>query len=304
MSNYFDNKELFLQPKTNQYGSHMIMSNVMKESKIKYINFDTRFRDEYNYNAVSNYNITLPQRLNEVHNISITNVEIPNTFFNISGNLGNNSFKITSGATVKTITVPDGYYSQATLKTAITNAITAAGFPASGAGSLAFDIVGNYSSFAPTALTATINFDVDPSGNFNKYNFKSRLGWLLGFRNQSYTFSSKITSECFVDLTGSRYLYLVVDEFSAGNQSSFVSPLPTSLINKNILGRISLDPQSYPYLSVIPANCGNGLLLSDTRSYSGKVNLQKINVQLINEYGIVMNLNGADFSFCLRVEHE
>jgi len=303
MSNYFDNKELFLQPKTNQYGSHMIMSNVMKESKIKYINIDTRFRDEYNYNAVSNYNITLPQRLNEVHNISITNVEIPNTFFNISGNLGNNSFKITSGATVKTITVADGYYNQTTLKTAINNAITAAGSPFS-SGGVAFDIVGNYSSFAPTALTATINFDVDPSGNFNKYNFKSRLGWLLGFRNQSYTFSSKITSECFVDLTGSRYLYLVVDEFSAGNQSSFVSPLPTSIINKNILGRISLDPQTYPYLSVIPANLGNGLLLSDARSYTGKVNLQKINVQLINEYGIVMNLNGADFSFCLRVEHE
>jgi hypothetical protein len=276
----------------------------MKESKIKYINFDTRFRDEYNYNAVSNYNITLPQRLNEVHNISITNVEIPNTFFNISGNLGNNSFKITSGATVKIITVPDGNYDKTTLKTAINNALIAASFPASGAGALAFDISGNYASFTPNTLTPTINFDVDPSGNFNKYNFKSRLGWLLGFRNQSYTFSSKITSECFVDLTGSRYLYLVVDEFSAGNQSSFVSPLPTSIINKNILGRISLDPQNYPYLSVIPANLGNGLLLSDVRSYTGKVNLQKINVQLINEYGIVMNLNGADFSFCLRVEHE
>lgn len=303
MSNYFDNKELFLEPKINQYGSHMIMSNVMKESKIKYINFDTRFRDEYNYNTVSNYNITLPERLNEVHNISITNVEIPNTFFNISGNFGNSSFKITSGATVKTITVPDGYYNQTTLKTAINNAITNAGSPFS-SGGVAFDISGNYASFTPNALTATINFDVDPSGNFNKYNFKSRLGWLLGFRNQFYTFSSKITSECFVDLTGSRYLYLVVDEFSAGNQSSFVSPLPTSIINKNILGRISLDPQTYPYLSVIPANCANGLLLSDARSYTGKVNLQKINVQLINEYGIVMNLNGSDFSFCLRVEHE
>jgi len=301
MSRYFDNKELFLEPKTNQYGSHMIMSNVMKESKIKYINIDTRFRDEYNYRSLSNYNITLPERLNEVHNISITNVEIPNTFYNISGNLGNNSFKITdnTNTTSAVITIPDGNYTQNRLELEINGALTAASLSA-----VVFDISGNYSSFTPTGITATINFDVDPSGNFNKYNFKSRLGWLLGFRNQSYTFTNKIRSESLVDLTGSRYLYLVVDEFSAGNQNSFISPLPTSIINKNILGRISIDARSFPYLSVIPANHGNGLLLSDTRSYTGKVNLQKINVQLINEYGIVMNLNGADFSFCLRVEHE
>ena len=50
MSNYFDNKELFLEPKVKQYGSHMVMSNVYKNTKVKYVNIDTKFRDEYNYN--------------------------------------------------------------------------------------------------------------------------------------------------------------------------------------------------------------------------------------------------------------
>lgn len=55
-------------------------------------------------------------------------------------------------------------------------------------------------------------------------------------------------------------------------------------------------------MSVLPLS--NDDLLSDVRSYTGKVDIQKLNVQLVNENGIAMNLNGADFSFCLRLEHE
>ena len=53
MSSYFDNKELFTGPKMNQYGSHMVMTNVAKSSKIKYVNIDTKFRDEYNSNVTT-----------------------------------------------------------------------------------------------------------------------------------------------------------------------------------------------------------------------------------------------------------
>jgi hypothetical protein len=38
MTELFDNKELFLQPKTTQHGSHMVMTNVAKQQKTKYIN--------------------------------------------------------------------------------------------------------------------------------------------------------------------------------------------------------------------------------------------------------------------------
>ena len=103
MSSYFDNKELFTGPKTTQYGSHMVMTNVAKTSKTKYVNIDTKFRDEYNSNVTSDYNITLPERITDVRSISVTNVEIPMTFFNISENLGNNAMKVGPTAVV----VPD-----------------------------------------------------------------------------------------------------------------------------------------------------------------------------------------------------
>ena len=45
MSQYFDKNNLFLEPKVKQYGSHMVMSNVNKPTKTKYVNVDTKFSD-------------------------------------------------------------------------------------------------------------------------------------------------------------------------------------------------------------------------------------------------------------------
>ena len=304
MSSYFDNKELFTGPKVNQYGSHMLMTNVTKTSKIKYVNIDTKFRDEYNSNTTTDYNITLPERVTDVLNISVTNVEVPNTIYNISENLGNNAMKLTSSTYTGILVVRDGNYSQAGLLTELNARLTDLNFPFT---SLTFDASYNKIIMKPTGGNAySVDFGVDSTGAFAKYNFKSRLGWLLGFRNQTYTsIAANKSSEFLCNLYGPRYLYLVVDEFTSnGNQKSFVAPLPSSVLSKNILARITMDNTTYPFLSMVPANGSNGLLLSDVRSYTGKVDIQKLNVQLVNENGIAMNLNGADFSFCLQLEHE
>jgi hypothetical protein len=303
-SSYFDNKDLFTGPKTTQYGSHMVMTNVAKELKVKHINIDTKFRDEYNANTTTNYNITLPQKVNEVKNMSVTNVELPMTFYNISENLGNNSMKITTGSYVFILTIPDGQYTQASLVTALMSKIPDLNSPIA---NVTIRIVNNKVVMETGSIyTYIIDFDVDSTGNFAKYNFKFRLGWLLGFRKQSYQLTSAkpVNSDCLIDLSGPRYLYLVIDEFTGnGNQNSFVSPLPSSLINKNVLARIPISLQHFPFMSVYPFHRTNGLL-TDVRSYTGKVDIQKLNVQLVNENGIVMDLNGSDFSFCLRLEHE
>ncbi len=303
MSSYFDNKELFTGPKMNQYGSHMVMTNVAKTSKIKYVNIDTKFRDEYNSNITTDYTITLPERITDVRSISVTNVEVPNTFFNISDNIGNNAMKITSSTSTGVLVVRDGNYSQATLLTELNARKTALGAPFT---NLTFDASFNRITMTPASGTFALDFGVDSTGTFAKYNFKTRLGWLLGFRNQTYTgITSRLTSDYMYSLTGPRYLYLVVDEFTSnGNQKSFIAPLPSSVLAKHILARITLDGATYPFMSVVPATGSNGLLISDVRSYTGKVDIQKLNVQLVNENGTPMNLNGADFSFCLQIEHE
>ena len=315
---YFDNRDAFLQPQVTQHGNHMVMTNVHKEKKVMHLNIDTQFRDDYdNYSQTStggliqHYTFTLPQPINDVRSISVSNAEIPISFYNISAAMENNVMKV--GSTL--VTVPDGFYTSTTLRTALNGVLSG----------LTFDISSNlnpYTSFRnTTGSPITISFAVKPSNtclsvtkagagtpaaDFDKYNVKSKLGWLLGFRSITYTIASGQTlrSEGLLDLTSPRYLYLVVDEFTNSNTNSFLSPLPTSIINKNILAKITIDYSHYSFGQVITANPPNGLLLSDCRSYNGKVNIQKLKIQLVSAYGIPVHLNGLDFSFCLEVEHE
>ena len=325
MSRYFDNKDLFVGPTTKQYGSHMVTTNVIKETKIKYINIDSKFRDEYNYSGTASYYFTLPERINDVKTMSVCNVELPLSIFNISSDLGNNYFSIfKTSATVDTsrVDISYGFYEltpfNATnpLRTNINNALTNVG-----ASTLRIDFSNNYNTgnaivntyngfytqFTNTDLSPiTVNFAVTPTGSFDKYNIKTKLGWLLGFHDLSYTIPSggTIYSDSFVNLYSPRYLYLVVDEFSRGNQSSFISPLHSSLVNKNILARITVDYKKYDFGDILVGNQFNGTLLSDNRSYNGTTDLQKLHVQIVNEWGIPVNLNGLDFSFTIAVEHE
>ena len=324
MSNYFDNKELFLEPKVKQYGSHMVMSNVYKNTKVKYVNIDTKFRDEYNYNDTVNYTLTLPERITDVKSLKVKSVELPITFYNISAALGNNCFKIYDTMGSEIITVPDGNYTEATLISELNSLITS--IATVHLRYLVFTVTNNkcnvYCEGADPDDVISIDFAIDQYGNFDKYNFKSKLGWLLGFRDTTYdvifTYSdeptvtdltgddgqARVFAESLVDLNGCKTLYLAIDEFSKSNPNSFVTLLSSSLINKTIISRISLDKAVFGFGSIMPANLSNGLLITDERTYSGKIDIQKLNIQLLNEFGKIISLNGIDFSLCLEIEHE
>jgi len=314
MSQYFDNKDMFLEPNVKQYGSHMVMTNVQKPTKIKYYNLDTQFRDDYDeYSKTSPtfYNITIPQRINDVKSISVSNIEIPLSFYNISASLGNNIMNILTGNVSKTIIIPDNQYDISGLTTTINLELSQTGLS-----NIRFTIQGNKSYFSviTPGQSYTIQFavksDMTASNTsvrteFDKFNIKSKLGWLLGFRNIQYTLSSPIHSESLVNLNGLRYLYLVLDDFSQGNPYSFNAPISTSFLNNHILAKISIDPFfNTGFNTNYVANHSNGLLLSDKRIYTGKVDLQRMKIQLVNEVGIPINLNGMDFSFSLEIHYE
>ena len=101
-----------------------------------------------------------------------------------------------------------------------------------------------------------------------------------------------------------RYLYLVVDEYNNSFPNTFLCPQNQYLMNKKVLARISVDPQIHPFGTVLTGNEANGVLISDQRTYSGKIDIQRLNIQLVNEWGMPVNLNGLDFSFVLEIEYE
>tara|TARA_B000000441_G_C21682950_1_gene314639 strand:- start:10 stop:789 length:780 start_codon:yes stop_codon:yes gene_type:complete len=201
MSQYVDNNELFLNPRVKQYGSHMVMSNVHKPTKTKFVNIDTKFSDEYNNFEVANYNITLPERINNIKTLTVSNIELPMSFYNISSALGNNSFKITNlevdpafsflnpistgsinsnNQFVDTIVIPDGYYTMEELKNTINSLIQKIKrIPSNSEGEIVLDNADNiiYEADGTTILTltatncifntdGTIKYNVDGNGNF------------------------------------------------------------------------------------------------------------------------------------------
>ena len=119
---------------------------------------------------------------------------------------------------------------------------------------------------------------------------------MLGFRNGIYTNSINYVSEGVVDVIGPRYVYLVIDDHNNNVNNGFFSAFNSSLLNNNILARISL--QASPF-NVQTEN--NLSIISTPREYFGPINLTSMTVQLQDEYGRNLDLNNMDFSFCLTL---
>ena len=46
----------------------------------------------------------------------------------------------------------------------------------------------------------------------------------------------------------------------------------------------------------------NLILITTPRQYFGPVDIQNIQIQLLDEYGRILNLNNMDYSFCLTFQ--
>lgn len=167
-----------------------------------------------------------------------------------------------------------------------------------------------------------IHFNVDAKGQVDKYNLKSKLGWALGFREPVYeiiqrdhpdilltdfTINSSntvdyIESEGIVNLSPFSYMYLAIDEFSHSKPNSFITPNYDSLMNSNIIARISLDAHNTS--PTVYASTGNGKMVSETRTYQGKTDIQRLRIKLLDDFGKVIDLNHMDFSFVLEIEYQ
>jgi hypothetical protein len=298
---YLDAKTSFLEPAVNQYGGHMVMTNVKKATRVKYVNIDTRFADDYSKTGY--YTFTFPEKQCNIKGIRIVTVETPVSFYNFSASLGNNSFQLTHGGSIYPVDISNGIYTTLAGLTAQINGQISA------LTNISFSTTPDQQKTRITSglpTVSTIKFNTDPSGNTDNHDLTTKLGRALGFKNASYTFNSStpLVAESTININTIRYLYLVVDEFSTGFTNSFICPLQHSLLSKKILGRIALDSIRFPHGAVQISNTFNALLSSDVRHYNGAVDIQKIQVQLINEYGAPIDLNGQDFSFLLEMTYE
>jgi len=288
---------------------------VKKRNRSIVLNIDTRFRESYYVTQSSNFHINLPMKINSVVTMELSAIEFPPTaFYSVSKMLGNNFFWLRAGSESAgdleetVIIVPDGNFTApdavtlintflATLSTStylqyIYFSVNENATGTSGSSQLLVAVNESYPFDTPFNFIIDLQADITGAPDYSTP-LPLKLGWKLGFRNGIYINNSAYVSEGVLNLAGASYLYLAIDDYNNAN-NTFFSAFNESLLNKNILARVAV--QSSVSAAVTFSNIG---LITTPREYYGPVNIEKMQIQMLDEYGRIINLNNMDFSFCL-----
>lgn len=281
----------------------------------KSVVINSKFRDNYYSTSSSNFNFQLPTNFNDVLQINLTQISLPISYFAISKQHGNNFFNITvtpiaSLPSSTVIKIPDGNYDPIGVIAAVNSALIAAGTPFNLI-TFAADLNGatlkpNYyigsgktlvgEITAGTVESYELNFQANSLAMPDEFTpLTLKFGWMLGFRNGIYKNNLNYVSEGIIDVSGPKYIYLALDDYNNNVSKNFYSAFNSSILNNNIFGQFAVSNTS-PY--TVYQNSFTDITCPP-REYFGPVNLNNFNVQLMDEYGRILDLNNMDFSFTL-----
>jgi len=296
-----------------------IINPLNKNSILKNLNIDTRFRENYYTTVSTNFNVALPVVFTDVLSMELTSIELPQSVWNISRKYENNYFTIIVNGESQVVVINDGTYSNGGISQAINQALNTLGgnyqyiqFTTNVSNNQAQDY-GEFNGTGQVIVTADeryvesfiLNFQADRTG-FDDRNtpLPLKLGWILGFRNGIYENNINYVSEGVIDVLGAKYYYLVVDDYNNNVNNGFYGAFNSSMLNNNILGRISFNSSNtingIASYSVMPTYNLN--TVTSTRQYFGPVNIKNLTIQLLDCYGRIVDLNNMDFSFCLTLK--
>jgi hypothetical protein len=288
----------------------------------KYVNIDTRFRDNFTTETSSDFTIHLPVKLNKVVSMQLSSLEFPITFNNTSVDLGNNFLYLqlhyldlsqNPVTTENVFTLPDGNYTSIDF-ISVLNAQLA---PVDPGGALltpsspfshiqfTLNITVNGSGTGKVTIAPTTGFpgtlqsitmDFTKNSLMQKDNspISSRIGWNLGFNKAIYRGATTYTADTVMEATTIRYVYLAIEDFQHSSNNNFISVFSKSVLNPNIFARISMKGA---YFTLIMEN--DFTIVSEPRKYFGPVDIQKLRIRVYDDHGRILNMNNSNYSFCL-----
>lgn len=143
------------------------------------------------------------------------------------------------------------------------------------------------------------------------------LGWQLGYRTAVYELEGgtdsagstnpgipqSAVSEGICLITGPQYVFLCIDDYNNNVNNYYASAYGSSTIAPNIIARLNIKQQinsAGAYGVVSGESLSTSLTYS--REYFGPVDIQRIRVTLVDDFGRVLDLNNMDWSFALMFE--
>jgi hypothetical protein len=263
-----------------------ILNPLKRRTLSKNVNIDTRFRSQYKTTSATNFRVDFPFNLNNVVIMKLTAFEFPwQSLYNITSELGNNMFCINGQVYI----IKDGFYTFDTLVTYVNSLQSIVEFRV--------DSSTHHMSIKALnpELDLVIDFDTDIYGNKvltppqqQNGTLMLKFGWLCGFRESEYKAKKEYTSESVCNLQPLPYLFLCINDYNNNVNSTFLSAFNESLLNANILGRISFSNENE--------------ILTTPREYFGPVNINALQINVIDPFGRTISIKGLDYSFCLEFE--
>ena len=239
---------------------------------------DSLYRQESaNGNVSTDFTLDLSDRLTKVLNLKLWSIQLPLTFYVIDEVYGNMCFWISDNVNNQDIPVPvsPGNYSPQELVDVLNTSIIDVGFSVSSSPvsynsnsyKLSISLYGAvYSPPSGSPYTSfTINNDNDYELTFfnpdkplvceqtcipQAMHLNDSLGWLMGFHNESGKYpitTTTNTAESVLDLSGPRYVILVVDDYT---QNHFNDGLVTITEPSKVVGLPSYYTTDHPYTCV------------------------------------------------------
>ena len=345
----YDGNHFIIKNKNDNYSSTLENNKKVNKSIIKRTyTIDSLFRQNYDNtdNQSHSYIIQLPETITKAITMSISSIEIPLTYHNISEELNNNIFRIEirdKGTNATTFTediilttgLYESRFTSASQKitsqdanivtemkeriqlinhTDICNNLIFGIDQRAGFGVFRFD---NSTNFLDDNKIV-INFNVDNSET-RRYcsdnNIYQKLGWQLGFRENEVTIDSSndvlldggqyatIFSPGICYINYPRYIYIAIEDFQSSARNYF-SIASDSIIAPNIVGRINILSLLEEKTAFKQGAAAGDFLYTQKhiREYFGPTDINKLKVQLLDEYGRPFTLNNMDWSFVLSFE--
>ena len=290
--------------------------NIVKRiTQLLNVNINSCFRHNYYQSNPTDFLYNLPTEIKNVLSMRLVSIEIPNSWYLFSSKKKNNIFYIIvhnkrkKNDQLYTIEIPEGNYSFEHLE----NYLNTKYFYESGLDYPLYRI-----KFSINQYSLKTNFKIlnhDPHKDIHEdceespytYSLKFSLdvndtiintaGWILGFRLGNYVNISDQYSEGLYDAGGDRYVYLCINDFHYNNNTSNIVCFDNNILNEDILSKI---PMKNGKLSLIINDNNNNL--AKLRRYNGPINLSKLQIKLLDQFGSIIDLNNMDYSFTLELQ--
>lgn len=263
------------------YHNHNNQTYQHKSIRIRDLHLNSLFRQNKN-DLTTDFLYNLPTPMKNVMSMRLNSISIPNTWFTI--NKKNNKLKVNDTI----FELPIGNYHYENIKCTFENIV--------GCNDSGIEI-----DHCPLTNRYTISskyndiFKLTFIENENTHS----IGHILGFKYSFYEGSNSYTGEYVSQMNGDEYVYVCINDFQNNYTNKQIVCLKDNTIDNYVLAKVYLTHEKF--FVNIEDNVESLSLDGKKRIYDGPVDITKLKITVLNQFGDIVDINGNNISLTLQI---